>query len=243
MSQMPPSPPGPPGPPGQTPPPGQPPGQPPQPPGPPGPPGGQWGQPAPKGTNPLIFVIIGVVAVVVVGIGAVVLLSGGDDQRDEYVDALTAGYTAGLESEEDPLFSDLTEDNMRCMAGVMVDAIGVDQLSEEYTPDELREEYETNPDFELDVTGDDPTREQAEQFVDGTDRCWSFFDKLRGQVQDTLSSNPNATPEVMSCVDQALDDEFLRGALVDDVLETRPSRDSTNEQVQNECGHLLQPGF
>lgn len=261
---MPPSPPGPPG--GYPPqPPGPPPGYPPQPPGPPGPPGGgwgqqpppgggwgqqppppgppggQWGQPAPKRTNPLIFVAIGVVALIVVGAGAFVLLSGDDGQRDEYVEALTEGYVAGqAEQPENSLRKDLNEEDLHCTAEVMVDTMGVDRLEDHYTPDELRTEA-SDPDFEL-LEGENPTEEEAGQLVDGLEQCWGIFDKQRELVRTQQESDPRIPEEFTNCTMDALDDEFLREVTIDDFTEApgTDTRTATSERIQTECAHLLQ---
>lgn len=206
-------------------------------------PGAQWGgrgQPSSKGTNPLIFVAAAAV-LVVIGVGVYFVLSNGDDddQRDEYVDAITSGQVAALEGTEDPF--DLSETDIRCLAEVMVDVVGVDRLADQHTPEELQNEVREDPDFRLDVG--DPTREEAEELTDGLDRCWGFFEKTRDLALSRASGNPEATPEFLNCATEALDDDFLRSVTIGDFMgETDPST-ATSERLQAECGDLVpQPG-
>lgn len=191
--------------------------------------GGPWAEPSGKRISPLIVAVSALVtAVVGAGLFFVITSGGDDERREEYIDALVSS-SGTLDAD-----FDLTEDEIRCMAEVQVDVVGVDHLAERYTPEELRDRFREDPDFELDLG--DPTEEEAGQVVDGTNRCWDIFETMRSGAADV----PSATPEMSACITEALDDSFLREAMVDDVME-RADEDLNRPvalRVQDLCGHL-----
>lgn len=192
--------------------------------------GGQGGQPARTRAKLLVYAAVALV-VGAIGVGLFFVISnGGDDQRQEYIDAL-----ASREAPEGAALS-LSEDEIRCMAEVQVDVVGVDRLAERYTPEELRDLIQEDADFDLDLG--DPTEEEAEQVVDGMDRCWDFLETMRSQAADV----PSATPEMSACISEALDDSFLRQAMIDDTMEREDTELGTTiaVRVQDQCGHLEQ---
>lgn len=170
--------------------------EPPPPPGPP-PPGG----PPRRSKAPLVIALV-VVAVVVV-VGAVLLAQGGDERSDEeqaYVDAL-AEWSEAQQAER----LGFDEEESRCFAEAIVDAVGVGALQEAATPEEIRASPEDDP---LDAVEVD--RSQAEAIYDDTDGCIEYREvflnaaRRQGELSDAQ----------LECLDEALTDDLVRNYLV-----------------------------
>jgi hypothetical protein len=123
------------------------------------------------------------------------------EEGQEYVDAIVA-------SSEDDTASD--EEN-ECFARSFVDAVGVDQLQEAVTPDEITENPDSSP-GELGITLDDV---QADAFWDSLTGCMdvkALF--LEGMAEDEDMSEAD-----VECLADALDDDLLKRILVGTLIE------------------------
>lgn len=137
-----------------------------------------------------------VMAVVVVGVGVVVMVASKDDgssaERGAYVDAVASiGEAHGVHPESSSCFSEAT-----------VDAVGLDALQDVATPDDLRD----NPDRTPRSWGISLDGGRAEVFYDQVQDCID----TRQVYMDRLREDGLLTPEALACVDQALGDDILR---------------------------------
>jgi hypothetical protein len=122
---------------------------------------------------------------------------GGSDaaSRDEYVDAIDAVSEDSTASVED----------QRCVAEAFVDSVGVEQLDEHVTPDEIRESPDTPPaEF-----GIEPTDGQAVQFMEKLQGCGD----IRGLVLDAIGQGVG--PDIQACLDENLTDDLLQRYVVE----------------------------
>ena len=195
----------------QYPPPGEPPpGGSPQPPygGPgPGPGGPGYGGPPGPGRgapNRLPLVLGGVLVVVVLVVGAVLLLRGDDEgggdgeggERQAYVEAIAANMAA----EGSPMSASERE----CVAGTVVDVMGLETFQEQVTPEELASDPETS----LRDRGMVPDEQQAADVYDGMSECVD----VRALMGETLTAQVGS--EVADCVLDAVDDALLERLIV-----------------------------
>lgn len=210
MSEQPPPPP-------PEPPHAPPPGQvPPQPPGAP-PPG--WGPGGPAGGPPRrpktrLIVALAVIAVLVVGVGVVLLARGGDGRSEEeqaYVDAVA---DSGAEESEELGFS---AEETRCYAGAIVDAIGVDRLREHATPEEIRERGGEGSFDALELD-----RGQAETLYDSASDCIDFRRVLVDSARAEGMSEAQA-----DCFEEALTEDLVRDFMLATFAEGAESDEAT----------------
>lgn len=129
--------------------------------------------------------------------------AGGDgDLRARYIDAIAA-------TEEDQ--SPVSGDEARCFAVATVDAIGVDDLSEALSPEEIEETGEFDPI----AAGVEVSDEEAGTFYDGLSDCVD----LRQMFLDSVAAGDEMSPDQVDCIDQAVDDELLREFVLSSLLE------------------------
>lgn len=148
--------------------------------------------------------------------------SGGEEggrDRGAYVDAIT-------EVQQDPA---ATEEENRCLAEAFVDVVGVDQLVEEVTPEEIRDSPETPPaehGIEIDA-------EQGSRFVELLAECTD----VRGLMLDSIAADSG--PDVAECFDQAMSDELFERYVVSIMFHGDLSGDDNLQAdlaaVSNQC--------
>jgi hypothetical protein len=130
--------------------------------------------------------------------------SGGEsssDEGQEYVDAIVA-------SNDD---SELTDEENECFARAFVDAVGVDQLQDAVSPDEIRDNPQSSPE-ELGITLDD---EQADGFWEDVNDCMD----VRAAFVEGLTAGENLSDETVGCLEDALDDDLLKRVFVTTLME------------------------
>ncbi|HET6952273.1 MAG TPA: hypothetical protein VFI47_17975 [Acidimicrobiales bacterium] len=122
--------------------------------------------------------------------------AGDSGERQEYVDAIVATSEGG----------ELTEEEQTCVAESFVDAVGVDTFQDaDVTPADIEDAPESSPaDLGIDVTD-----EQAADFYGRLSDCID----TRELLLEALTADADLAPDVMTCIEDALDDD-----LVEDVV-------------------------
>lgn len=128
--------------------------------------------------------------------------TGAEATREDYVEALAASNEEG---------GDLSDEDARCIAEAAVDAIGVDNLRDAVTPEEIRDD----PGFNPADAGIDLGEAEAGQFYDGVSACID----VRQLFLDSLREDQQLPPDVVDCIDEAVDDELLRDILVAQLIQ------------------------
>lgn len=160
---------------------------------------------------------------------ALVLTACGDDDssdgeqggrdRGAYVDAIT-------DVQQDPA---ATDDENRCLAEAFVDVVGVDQLVEEVTPEEIRD----NPDTPPAEHGIEIDAEQGARFVELLGECTD----VRGLMLDSIAADSG--PDVAECFGQAMSDELFERYVVSIMFHGDLSGDANLQAdlaaVSNQC--------
>lgn len=126
---------------------------------------------------------------------------GDDDLRARYVDAIAA-------TEE--VQSPVSGEEARCFAAATVDAIGVDDLAEAVSPEEIEE----SGTFDPIAAGVEVSEEEAGTFYDGLSDCVD----VRRLFLDSIAAGDEMTPGQVDCVDRALDDDLLREFVLSTLL-------------------------
>ncbi|HYZ98391.1 MAG TPA: hypothetical protein VE575_06545 [Acidimicrobiales bacterium] len=121
------------------------------------------------------------------------------DRGQEYVDAFVATGEG----------SDFTDDETECLAQSWVDVIGVDQLDEATTPEEVREA----DDFFLADLGIMVDQELSNQLWDGMSGCVDFRELVLGQARE------NVPADAIACVDENLSDDLLQQIFMTSLVE------------------------
>jgi hypothetical protein len=159
--------------------------------------------------------------------------SGGDsssDEGQEYVDAIVASSNE----------SDLTDEESECFARAFVDAVGVDQLHDAVTPDEIREDPQSSP-SEFGITLDDA---QADAFWEDLNDCMD----VRAEFVEALTAGENVSDQDVECLERAIDDDLLKRLLVTSVMEGDEALEDDEElradliDAFNECPGALPEG-
>jgi hypothetical protein len=146
---------------------------------------------------------------------------GGHDRAD-YVAVLSGGSAEGLSDEES-----------ECGAEVIVDVVGVDALEEADAFDKIQDE----PDGSLADYGVELDEAQLAELGQGVSGC---FD-ARAVFQETLTSGGQVSPELASCVLDAIDDASFERLLAISVargeaaLDTDPELSGMFEQAAADC--------
>jgi hypothetical protein len=124
----------------------------------------------------------------------------------------------------------------RCVAQALVDAVGVDELSDAVTPEEIR----NNPDASFDEFGIEIGEDDAQALYDGITGCTDVRQALIG----SLTAEQGLSPEAQQCLAQAFDDALLRDAIVatltggDDAIEQDPELMGRFTQAMTPCVQL-----
>lgn len=194
-----------------------------------GPPPGHHTVPAAGGghsSSKALGVVLVLVVVGAVGGGIFLTRSDAEDARDAdprrqaYVDALAASATPGD-------FPGANEITFHCIAGGIVDVIGVDRLTAAATPDDIR----NSPDY-WDLL---PalTEAEASGIVDGLYACW---DVRTGMQEAAAEGGDDATA---ACLMSRLSDDQLKSLLVDILLDDPLAESRFRDAVapaEDECG-------
>jgi hypothetical protein len=139
------------------------------------------------------------------------------DEGKEYVDAIVA-------SNQD---SELTDEENECFARAFVDAVGVDQLQEAVSPDEIRDNPESSPaEFGIALEED-----KADAFWEDVNQCMD----VRAAFVEGLTAGENLSDETVDCISDALDDDLLKRVFVTTLME---GEDALQED-QNLMGDLI----
>lgn len=135
-------------------------------------------------------------------LASVMLLGGcGGGEEDE---AKTAISDYLMQQQEDAQMIELKEDEADCIAGDMVDGIGVDQL-EEYGF--LNEDGSINEEAQIPKMSE----EDSEVMVDAMFDCTDVMATMRKELGTAMGGQ---TPEVQQCLEDALTEDMVRAVLV-----------------------------
>jgi uncharacterized membrane protein len=126
---------------------------------------------------------------------------GGSAEEDEAKTAIS-GYL--MEQQDDKQMITLEKGEADCIAGDMVDGIGVDKLKEYGF---LNEDGTVNKDSKT----PDMSEEDSEVMVDSMFECTDVMDTMRKELAAAMGS---ATPEMQECFEKALSEEMVRSVLV-----------------------------
>jgi hypothetical protein len=149
------------------------------------------------------------------------------ERGEEYVDAFMAS------SEDD---SDFSEDETECFSRALVDAVGVDELEAEASPEEIRESDDSSL-SELGITLDE---EQADALWDDVSSCVDVRELF---LDEATAEAPEAARE---CIDDALGDDLLKRLFLtgltegDDAVEEDDELTSDLEALGRECEEAFQ---
>jgi len=125
----------------------------------------------------------------------------GGGQRAAYVTALAPVIGSA---------GDLSDEDRDCVGGALVDAIGVDQLAEAISPEEITEAGTFDPV----AAGLQVDEEVATAFYDGFSECVD----VRQLFLDGLAAEQGLGPEAVECVDGVITDDQLRTLVVASML-------------------------
>jgi hypothetical protein len=137
------------------------------------------------------------------------------DRGEEYVDAI-------MESGED---SGFTEEEDECVARAYVDVIGVDELEEAGTPEEISEAEDESL-SESGITLDDEQR----------DVLWDEFNEcvdVRQIFLGSLEAGEDLPEDAIACLDDAIDDDLLKRIFLTTVIDGDEAL-SNDEELNNE---------
>lgn len=137
-----------------------------------------------------------------VALVALLALGGCGSSEDEQATQAIADYL--VEQQKDDQMIALEESEADCIAGDMVDGIGVDKL-EEYGF--LTEEGTVNEN----ATAPEMSRDDAETMVDSMFGCTEVMDTMENELARSMGEQ---TAETRKCFAEALTEEAVRGLLV-----------------------------
>jgi hypothetical protein len=138
---------------------------------------------------------------------------GGADEEDRARESISAYL---VEQQEEGQMVRLDEEGADCIADGMVDGIGVDQLREYGLIDEDGEVVEDARTTEME-------RGDAEVMVDAVFDCTDVMATMQEELATAMGGQ---TPEVRECLEDALTEDLVREALVENF--------SGNEQESQE---------
>jgi hypothetical protein len=134
---------------------------------------------------------------------SLLVLSGcGAGEEDEAKTAIS-GYL--MEQQDQAQMITLKKSEADCIAGDMVDGIGVDSLKEYGF---LNEDGTVNKDS---AKTPEMSKEDSEVMVDAMFGCTDVMDTMRDELAKAMGS---ATPEMQDCFEEALSEETVRKVLV-----------------------------
>lgn len=122
--------------------------------------------------------------------------SASGEERAAYVDAIDeAGRDENLSDEEN-----------RCVAEAYVDGIGLDELRDAVTPDEIRDRPDADPrDYGIEL---DEAR--ATLLYEGMSRCVD----VRQLIIDDLVADEGISDEARACIEDGFDEDLVRDMMV-----------------------------
>jgi hypothetical protein len=134
-------------------------------------------------------------------LASVLVLSGCGANDDEEAKAAISEY---LVSQGGGQMMQLEEGEADCIAGDMVDGIGVDQLKEYGLLNDdgtVNEEAQTN----------EMSQEDSEVMVDSVFDCTDVMGTMRDQLSGAMGEQ---SPEVKACLEEALTEDLVRESLI-----------------------------
>jgi hypothetical protein len=146
---------------------------------------------------------------------AAIALTGGDnsnDQGDEYVAAISQGFGTST-----------------CVARATVDAIGLNDIKAQATPDEVRE----NP------GALQPSEAEANNMYDNLSECPADKTYLIALASHVIGSDETLTPQTSECVRRQIDEDLARQILVAEFTGT--SDTSLDDTAEVAAGPCLEP--
>jgi hypothetical protein len=172
-------------------------------------------------------------AVVVLAMAAIGAACGDDDggsesssdEGQEYVDAIVA-------SSDD---SELTDEENECLARAFVDAVGVDELQDAVSPDEIRQNPESTPE-DLGINLDE---DQADAFWEDVNDCMD----VRAAFVEGITEGENLSEETIGCLEDAIDDDLLKRIFLTSLIEGEDALEEDEELMGDFIGVLSEcPG-
>jgi hypothetical protein len=127
---------------------------------------------------------------------------GGGDEEDRATESISAYL---LEQQAEGQMVSLDEEGADCIADAMVEGIGVDQLQDYGLIDEDGEVVEDARTTEME-------REDAEVMVDAVFDCTDVMATMQEELATAMGGQ---TPEVRACLEEALTEDLVREALVE----------------------------
>ncbi|HYZ98390.1 MAG TPA: hypothetical protein VE575_06540 [Acidimicrobiales bacterium] len=147
------------------------------------------------------------------------------ERGQEYVEALR-------ESADDD--ENFTQEEVDCLATAMVEAVGVDNLDNVTSPDELA-------DSDLSEVGLTLDEQQGDALWEEMGGCLDF----RQLFLDQLEQDQGLPAEAVDCLDGAMSDDFLQRVFVTSLVEGEEALDQDEElndellEVFQECPEVL----
>jgi hypothetical protein len=135
---------------------------------------------------------------------ATTLVLGGCAGGAEEAEAKTAISDYLVAQQEEAQMIPLDQDEADCIAGGMVDGIGVDRLQEYGLLDEDGSINESTRTPEM-------SRDDAKVMVDAMFDCTEVMQEMRNQLATVMGEQ---TPKVRGCLQEAMDEELVRSVLV-----------------------------
>ena len=139
-----------------------------------------------------LWAVVAVAAIASVLLIAAIALTGGDnsnDERDEYVAAISEGFAT-----------------TPCLARATVDAIGLDDIKAQATPDQIRENS---------AALQPPSEAEANNIYDNLSECPADKTYLIALASGGIGSDETLTREASECVRSHVDGDLARQIVVD----------------------------
>jgi hypothetical protein len=157
---------------------------------------------------------LAVIAVLVVGVGVVLLARGGDGRSEEEEAYLDAIVDAGAQESQE---LDFSAEESRCYAGAFVDGVGLDELREHATPEEIRAGGGEGSLGAVEID-----RGEAETLYDSASDCIDFRQLLVDLARAEGLSDAQA-----DCFGEALTEDLIRDFMLATFAEGHESDEAT----------------
>jgi hypothetical protein len=133
------------------------------------------------------------------------------EEGQEYVDAIAETSDDGT----------ITDEENECFARSFVDAVGVDELQEAVTPEEITESPDSSP-ADLGITLDD---DQADAFWDDVNRCMD----VKELFIEGIAEGEALSDDDKACLEDAFDDDLVKEIMVGVLVEGEDSFEGDDE--------------
>lgn len=160
-------------------------------------------------------------------LASVLVLSGCGESEEDKAKTELSSYL--IDQQKESQMVDLKKDESDCIADGMVDGIGVDQLKEYGL---LNEDATVNKDAETPKM----SQKDAEVMVDSMFECTDVMATMQEQLSSAAGGQ---TPEVRTCLEDALDEEVVRGVLVGTFT---GEQEQAQQDLMAALGACLAPG-